>query len=313
MALFTQEPTEFNGIALCAGVGGLELGLHIAESGYRTVCYVEREVFPAAVLVARMAEKALDNAPIWDDVKTFDGRAWRGKVHLLTAGYPCQPFSFSGQRKGEADPRHLWPDIARVIGEVRPEWAFCENVEGHLTLGFAEVARDLQAMDYTVKAGLFSVLETGATHLRRRLYILAHANEVALCQPERNGAVEPGHEVSRRSNAGWFANLFGQDRPAMDPVVVDDAGMWRPADEEFSVGLYPPAPYQFAAWASALDRRPDLQPEFFGLDDGVANRMDRSDCAGNGVVPLAAALAWRTLKGQYMSECDYLEKPLKGA
>ena len=185
MALCPPGNDPLNGIALCAGVGGLELGLHIAEPRYRTVCYVEREVFPAATLVARMEDQALDNAPVGDDVTTFDGRPWRGKVHLVSGGYPCQPFSFSGKRRGEEDPRHLWPHIRRIVYEVDPEWCFFENVEGHLTMGAATVFGDLRDMGFTVKAGMFSALETGASQFRRRLFIVAHADHFPLLQQHR--------------------------------------------------------------------------------------------------------------------------------
>jgi len=296
VALRSPKNDTLNGIALCAGVGGLELGLHIAEPGYRTVCYVEREVFPAATLVARMEDKTLDNAPVWDDVKTFDGRPWCGKVHLVTGGYPCQPFSFSGKQEGEKDPRHLWPDIRRIVGEIQPEWCFFENVEGHLDLGAAKVIKDLSQMGFTVKAGMFSALETGASQIRRRLFIMAHADEVPLLLQSGSGTIHCGAEVSHRSDTIRQPDFVGQDRASMDTDLVDDPCLRSGAEQEFSIPIYPPAPHQFAAWCQVLTHRPDLQPEFFGLDDGVANRMDRSDCAGNGVVSLAAANAWRTLK-----------------
>jgi len=146
---------ELLGISLCAGVAGLDLGVHIAEPGYRNVCFVERNSFAAAALVARMADTSLAPAPVWDDLKSFDGRPWRGRIHILTAGYPCQPFTLSGLRQGENDPRHLWPDVARITGEIAPEWVFFENVPGHLTLGFQDVTRDLQAMGYRVAAASY--------------------------------------------------------------------------------------------------------------------------------------------------------------
>jgi DNA (cytosine-5)-methyltransferase 1 len=96
-----------NELALCAGAHGIGLGLKLLFDKLRTVCYVEREASAAASLVARMEDKALDNAPVWDDIKTFDGKPWRGSVDIITAGYPCQPFSTAGKLLGEKDPRHL--------------------------------------------------------------------------------------------------------------------------------------------------------------------------------------------------------------
>ncbi|MEL7113968.1 MAG: DNA cytosine methyltransferase, partial [Pseudomonadota bacterium] len=152
---------DLRGLSLCAGVGGLDLGLHITEPGYRTVCFVERNSFAAATLVARMADASLASAPIWDDLRSFDGRPWRGRVHIVTAGYPCQPFTFSGLRRGGDDPRHLWPDVARVIEEVAPSTVFLENVPGHLSLGFRDVVGDLQSLGYRVAARVVSAAEVG--------------------------------------------------------------------------------------------------------------------------------------------------------
>ena len=97
------------GLSLCAGAGGLDLGLALSEPGYRTVGYVERDAFAAAVLVARMEDQTLDRAPVWDDLAGFDGRPWRGAVDLVSAGYPYHPFSVAGKCKGADDPRQLWP------------------------------------------------------------------------------------------------------------------------------------------------------------------------------------------------------------
>jgi len=132
------------GLSLCAGAAGLDLGLALAEPGYRAVGYVERDAYAAAVLVARMEDQTLDRAPVWDDLATFDGRPWRGLVDILSAGYPCQPFSVAGRRRGTVDPRHLWPHVARVIAEYGPVWVFLENVPNHLNLGYREVREELE-------------------------------------------------------------------------------------------------------------------------------------------------------------------------
>lgn len=107
-------------LALCAGYGGFSLGLRLAGIDHRTVCYVERDAHAAATLVARMGEASLDQAPVWDDLESFDGSAWRGRVDLVTGGFPCPPFSAAGRRTGADDERWLWPDIARIIH--RPRW-----------------------------------------------------------------------------------------------------------------------------------------------------------------------------------------------
>lgn len=196
-----------NGISLCAGGGGLELGLHLAEPDFACRCFVEWEKDAQAVLVGGMVPDALDimargaatggvpidpsalqfdpaqpgrharpfqPAAVWDDVRTFVGDGWRGHINLVSAGYPCQPFSAAGKRAGSDDPRHLWPDVARILWETGAEWGFFENVSGHISLGLETVLRDLWDMGWTPAVGLFSSAETGATHERQRVFIVAH-------------------------------------------------------------------------------------------------------------------------------------------
>lgn len=295
MALCTPEKhEEIRGISLCAGVAGLDLGLHLAEPGYRTVCYVERNSFAAAALVARMADTSLAPTPVWDDLRSFDGRPWRGRVHLVSGGYPCQPFTLSGNRLGNKDPRHLWPEVARIVDEIRPKYAFFENVPGHLTLGFRDVASDLQNMGYRVTACVVSAAEVGASHTRERLFILAHADG----QDERQSGVSGGEPSGSK-----IQNRYEPDRQT-DGVeergLVLDADVGIPDRLGLAAGqlrMFPPEPSDFTEWGETLDRWPDLKPVLHRLDDGLAFGLDRSAAAGNGVVPLAAARAWGMLKG----------------
>jgi DNA (cytosine-5)-methyltransferase 1 len=163
-----------NGVALFAGIGGLELGLRLAIPGYRTVCYVERDAYAAATLVARMEEKVMDPAPIWDDVSTFDGRPWRGRVDLISGGFPCQDISQAGRGEGIGGARSgLWGQFARLVDEMGPELVFVENVAALASRGLDRVLGDLASLGFDAEWDCFSAAGVGAPHLRRRLFILA--------------------------------------------------------------------------------------------------------------------------------------------
>jgi DNA (cytosine-5)-methyltransferase 1 len=230
-----------------------------------------------------MEDAALDKAPVWSDITTFDGSAWRGKVDILSAGYPCQPFSNAGKRLGDKDPRHLWPHVRRVLGETTAPVLFVENVQGHVSLGLETVWNDLQAMGYTVEAGIFSAAEVGATHLRKRLFLLAHADDRAVRDMARSVSDQWGPDVpGRRASDGHTPGGQG-----MDTAVYDGHGQ--------GARLFPPHAAEFDAWESWLAAWPDLQPALVGSHDGLAFKMDRYRLAGNGVCPLAAAYAFCSL------------------
>ena len=165
-----------NIISFCTGYGGIELGLRRAGVDVRVICNVEIEAFVQANLVAKIEEGRMDDAPIYSDLKTFPARIFRGKIHGIIGGYPCQPFSSAGKRKGEKDPRHLWPYIREHVRAIRPLWCFFENVRGHTTMGLWRVLSDLEAEGYRTEFGLFSAEETGAPHQRIRCFILAYHN-----------------------------------------------------------------------------------------------------------------------------------------
>ena len=161
-------------ISICAGYGGIDLGLRGSIPNLRTVAFAEIEGFACANLVSKMEAGLLDCAPIWTDLKTFPWRAFRDRVDILSGGYPCQPFSAAGKRLGTDDPRHLWPFIADGIRLLRPRLCFFENVEGHISLGLREVIGELESMGYSVSWGIFSASEVSAPHQRKRVFIMAY-------------------------------------------------------------------------------------------------------------------------------------------
>lgn len=296
-------------MGLCAGAGGLELGIGLAVPGYRTVAWVEWDARAAASLVARMADEVLAPAPVWSDLRTFDGRRWRGCVDLVSAGFPCQPFSVAGSQRGHDDPRHLWPHVARVIGEVGCEWVFLENVPGLISTlapdgrsAFDHVVGDLGELGYEVEAGIFSAAEVGAPHLRERVFILAHraSGGLGVARTSRWGGrridlggsdvadAEPaGREVARDSEYGSRAPRSWE------------AGIHRKCG--FELPVFPPGRNEYARWRAILAERPDLAPAVESgvrrVADGLAPGLDRSRLAilGNGVVPLVAGHALLTL------------------
>jgi DNA (cytosine-5)-methyltransferase 1 len=160
-------------ISFCSGYGGIERGLDLAGLEHRVIAYVEIEAFAIANLVNKMEAGQLPPAPIYTNLKTFPAHLFRDRVDLITGGYPCQPFSAAGQRKGTDDPRHLWPFIRGHIKTIEPSSVFFENVEGHISLGLSTVISDLEEDGYRATWGIFSAREVGAPHQRKRVYILA--------------------------------------------------------------------------------------------------------------------------------------------
>jgi DNA (cytosine-5)-methyltransferase 1 len=193
----------FNVLELCAGVGGLGLGIHIAVPSARSVAFVEREAYAAATLVARMAAGDLPEAAVWSDLATFDGRSWRGVVDCVASGDPCQPNSVAGKRTGAADDRFLIDQVLRIVDESRPFRLFRENVTGNADGQLAALVGPLEAMGYRVAAGIFSAAEVGASHRRDRLFIMADA-------PDDHG--RPGN---RAAQAGTRPVGVGGGRPAV--------------------------------------------------------------------------------------------------
>lgn len=216
-----------NHISLCAGYGGIDLGLKRAIPGLRTIAFSEIEAFAVANLVAKMEAGLLDAAPIWTDLKTFPWAKFCGLVDILSGGYPCQPFSAAGLRRGKDDPRHLWPWIADGIRLCRPGLCFFENVEGHVTLGLSTVVSDLEEMGYQVSWGIFSAAEVGAPHQRKRVFIMAHDTSVGV-QGYWAGRIQEsfahaGKGLSMRSGYCWPSRPSQQQFDWEPPRVVGNA------------------------------------------------------------------------------------------
>lgn len=166
-----------NELALFAGAGGGILGGRLL--GWRTVCAVEIDDYCRRVLMQRQDDGHLDPFPIWDDVRTFDGRPWQGRVDVVSGGFPCQDISHAGKRQGITGSRSgLWGEMARIVGEVRPRFVLVENVAALTSRGLGRVLGDLAELGYDAKWGVLGTRDAGGPCWGDRLWIVATANRV---------------------------------------------------------------------------------------------------------------------------------------
>jgi len=242
-----------NELALFAGAGGGILGGHLL--GWRTICAVEWEHYPASVLCARQNDGLLPPFPIWDDVQTFDGKPWRGIVDVVSGGFPCQDISAAGRGAGiDGERSGMWGEMARIIHEVQPRFVFVENSPMLTSRGLGRVLGDLATMGFDARWGVLGAADVGANHQRDRIWIvgkqMAHSCNKGL-QRHRNSRIDD--QTIKQTRIPWF----GVDGGSSD---------W---------------------WQT--------EPNVGRVADGVAARVDRLKAIGNGQVPLCAATAWRIL------------------
>ena len=303
-----QLPTV---ISFCSGYGGLERGISLAGFEHRVIAYVEIEAFCCENLATKMENEQLDAAPIWTNLKTFPAHVFRDKVSLFTGGYPCQPFSAAGERKGTDDPRHLWPYIKEHIRTIRPLRVFFENVEGHISLGLREVISDLESLGYRTAFGIFSAREVGAPHQRKRVYIMGDSESGRLSRWTKDSEREGSKNLGERSDQDLRCQSQRSGQALADAVDEGSQGssQCRPDTREAETGtqsahgdfgcllgvsrnIWPSRPGQDQhSWEASRT----LEPRLGRAIDGASDRVDRVRALGNGVVPQTAAKAWRIL------------------
>lgn len=159
-------------IDLFSGIGGFALAARWA--GVETVAFCEIEKYAQRVL-----RKNFPGIRILEDVRSFPATEFR-QPWLITGGYPCQPFSQAGKRRGTEDDRHLWPEMFRIIRSSRPVWVLCENVAGHITMGLDEVISDLEGEEYSVQSFVIPAQAVDARHRRDRVWIVGNCNRSRL-------------------------------------------------------------------------------------------------------------------------------------
>ena len=272
-------------VDLCSGIGGFALGFQWAGLS-KPVLFCDIEAWSRQVL-----DKHWPDVPIAEDVKELSSDPERlvPDCDILTAGYPCQPFSVAGQQRGEEDDRHIWPEIFTIVQAKRPAWCVFENVSGHISLGLDQVLSDLESKGYTVQPFVVPACAVDAPHRRDRVWIIAaHADSDG--EPDGTINAESGCWELGASNVGHADSqrLQGQrQQPSGVSAKQRDAGDSCRRDIKSGVGGT--LPDGLSAW---MDEPKDIPR----VATGVKQRAARLKGLGNAIVPQIAMQIGLTIK-----------------
>lgn len=294
---------ELTHLSLFSGIGGLDIAAEMA--GFRTVGQCEWADYPTKVL-----EKHWPDVPRWRDIRTLTGddfheRTGLGTVDVISGGFPCQPFSVAGKRRGRKDDRYLWPEMLRVIQEIRPGWVVGENVAGIVNMALDQVYADLEGIGYTVQALIIPAVAVDAPHRRDRCAIVAHNNDVRRLLRGSGGEGVHGDEVRDEADPGGqdMADADDGSRAVRRELELPSAaeagggrGNYRGRTPEHVAGERRAAQPGLGGVADGifpwLDRGMSAPGYWLPEPEGVPrittrreNRVDRLKCLGNAVVP----------------------------
>ena len=285
---------NLNELSLFSGAGGGLLGSKLL--GWRHVGYVEYEKYCQEIINQRIKDGFLDEAPIFGDIDEFiksgASKKYKGYVDVVTAGFPCQPFSVAGKQKGQDDERNKWPQTLQCIRDIRPRYAFLENVPGLLNSGyFSEILSSLAQAGYNARWIVLGADDVGAWHRRKRLWILAYSDSSRLSQGYKkmenksseqfdSGSIQSRKNVSNSYNKRLEGRIqdgkFDTERREVEGdgcLAKRSIKRSRNRDSEW--------------WAT--------EPDVGRVVNGLARRVDRLKAIGNGQVPSVVKQAWEIL------------------
>ena len=298
-------------LSLFSGIGGLDLAAEWA--GFETVGQCEFADYPTKVL-----EKHWPDVPRWRDIRTltkesFYERTGLRTVDVISGGFPCQPFSVAGKQKGKGDDRYLWPEMLRVIRELRPHCVVGENVPGILKIAAGKVVKDLEQAGYHVVVLCFEAAAVGAWHRRARVFFVGCAKNVENAGRSRRDSQKNVCEQPRRTESVRADETLadaegerGQGCPAIRPAVQAE-GTGEPAPRWTTGKRGETLHNTVRGGCDGVNRRRESQeladgrcwavePDVGRVANGISNRVDRLKCLGNAVVPQQAYPIFRALR-----------------
>jgi DNA (cytosine-5)-methyltransferase 1 len=282
--------------------------------GWKVVGCVEWDDYCQRLLRQRMEDGLIETAPIFGDIRTFisEGyaRRYRGMVDVVSAGFPCQPFSVAGKQAGEDDPRNMWPSTIECIRVVRPRYAFLENVPGLLNSGyFGRVLGDLAESGYDARWRVLGADDVGAPHRRKRLWILAESTGNGLYSQELrelqgdNGQTQAGEtDTPEVSRYGALGEVESGEQNVADTGSERLQGRSEHIRQEKERRSNAGHHRQEACSNGGNIEWWHTEPNVGRVANGVASRVDRLKAIGNGQVPAVVRAAWELLTQPYINK-----------
>lgn len=272
-----------NVLDLFSGIGGFSLGLEAA--GFQTAAFCEFDKEAQKVL-----KKNWPDVPIFDDIKTLTKEVLDEQgitdIGLICGGYPCQPFSIAGERRGAEDDRHLWPEMFRIIQELRPTWVIGENVAGHINMGLDEVLSDLESANYTARTFVIPAVAVDASHRRDRVWIVAHSKGLRTRRHPDSGELPISYKGGSGMEEGWVTDVANTMHQGLQ-------GRQETGDTESSGKERKELPTGRGERSEPGNWLPE--PPVGRVANGVPRRSHRLKQLGNAVVPRVVEMIGRSI------------------
>jgi len=277
-------------VDLCSGIGGFSLGFEWAELS-TPILFCDTEEWCRKILA-----KNFPNVPIATDVKELanDPERLVPSHDILTAGYPCQPFSVAGKQRGVEDDRHIWPYILRIVAHKRPTWCVFENVHGHIALGLDQVLLDLEAEGYSTRTFIVPACGVNAPHRRDRLWIVAYT---VSSRGETRHSDRLGNDHGSRRNQGQSKGSSSKINVAYTSNEGSQGRLSGRSDSERQ-SLMGHSGRGSSAYGQSGEDWWAVEPNIRRVAHGIPRRVDRLKGLGNAIVPRIAMNIGLAIKEQ---------------